>query len=349
MSTILTIGDPHIQLSNMAEIKTFIQKCLAHVQHLRKNRLLYRIVVLGDVLHDHERVHSTALNVAVDFLNALAEIAPTYCLVGNHDYINNSQYLTTNHWMNALKANTRLTIVDKVIQEDWKGKKATLVPYVQPGRFVEALDTCAGWEASNIIFAHQEFKGVKMGSIVSEIGDAWAEELPFVVTGHIHKNQTPQTNIYYPGSAVQVAFGESEKNIVAHVDLDNLTRDGVDEVDLGLQKKKIVYTDVASLKKIAKTIEKGGMYENHKLKVCVDGTKEEFKALKKTAAFKKMQKKGVKLVYKRKRAAITAENMELVNSVQNAKSGMNTFFEFLEKIVHESDSDDLKSAYIAVK
>ena len=54
-------------------------------------------------------------------------------------------------------------------------------------------------------------------------------------------------------------------------------------------------------------------------------------------------------MYKRKRAAITAENMELVNSVQNAKSGMNTFFEFLEKIVHESDSDELKSAYIAVK
>jgi DNA repair exonuclease SbcCD nuclease subunit len=313
MSTVLTIGDPHFQMSNMDEVKQFSKACLAHARATRP----HRIVVLGDVLHDHERVHSTVLNVAVSFLNHLAEIAPTAVLVGNHDLINNSQFLTENHWMNALKSNTNLTVVDKVVHTVWNGKKVIMVPFVPPGRFAEALD-----------------------------GDEWEEEWPFVVTGHIHQNQTPQPNVYYPGSAIQVAFGESEMNVVAELDLNSLERSAVNEVDLGLTRKKILYTDSASLKKIAKTVEPGGKHANHKLKVCVDGTKEEFKALKKTAEFKRLQKKGVKIVYKRKRAAITAENMAVVQAVENQSGkGSSNFSEILCKIVAESSSQELKNAY----
>lgn len=342
MSTVLTIGDPHFQMSNMDEVKQFSKACLAHARATRP----HRIVVLGDVLHDHERVHSTVLNVAVSFLNHLAEIAPTAVLVGNHDLINNSQFLTENHWMNALKSNTNLTVVDKVVHTVWNRKKVIMVPFVPPGRFAEALDTEGEWKDADVIFAHQEFKGVKMGSIVSQDGDEWEEEWPFVVTGHIHQNQTPQPNVYYPGSAIQVAFGESEMNVVAELDLNSLERSAVNEVDLGLTRKKILYTDSASLKKIAKTVEPGGKHANHKLKVCVDGTKEEFKALKKTAEFKRLQKKGVKIVYKRKRAAITAENMAVVQAVENQSGkGSSNFSEILCKIVAESSSQELKNAY----
>ena len=37
-------------------------------------------------------------------------------LVGNHDYINNQQFLTNNHWMNAMKDWNNVTIIDKVIK-----------------------------------------------------------------------------------------------------------------------------------------------------------------------------------------------------------------------------------------
>jgi DNA repair exonuclease SbcCD nuclease subunit len=343
MSTIITIGDPHFQMNNMGEVKKFVQMCIAYVK--RHERTLHAIVVLGDVLHDHERVHSTALNVAVDFLNKLSEIAPTYVLVGNHDLINNSQFLTQNHWMNALKNNKNITVVDEVVEEMWDDKTVVMVPYVPNGRLVEALNTGGDWKEADIIFAHQEIKGVKMGSIISEDGDCWNLDWPFMVTGHIHQNQTPQPNVYYPGSALQVAFGESDRNIIAEVNLHNLSREGVNEVDLGLQKKKILYTDASDLIKVIKKIEPGGTYEHHKLKVCVDGTKEEFKALKKTAAFKKLQQKGVKVVYKRKRAAIKADNMRMVEARRNMLTGRAGFSEILTTLVMGSISEELRVAY----
>ena len=53
-----------------------------------------------------------------------------------------------------------------------------------------------------------------MGAIVSEIGDKWNLKNPNIISGHIHSNQKIQDNIYYTGSAMQNAFGESEKNIM---------------------------------------------------------------------------------------------------------------------------------------
>ena len=50
--SVLTIGDPHFQMSNMDEVKQFVKACLAHARETSP----FRIVVLGDVLHDHERV-----------------------------------------------------------------------------------------------------------------------------------------------------------------------------------------------------------------------------------------------------------------------------------------------------
>ncbi len=35
---------------------------------------------------------------------------------------------------------------------------------------------------------------------------------PLVISGHIHSEQRPQKNIFYPGSVIQHALGESEDN-----------------------------------------------------------------------------------------------------------------------------------------
>ncbi len=50
-----------------------------------------------------------------------------------------------------------------------------MVPYVPPGRFVEALNIIDNewWKNVNCIFAHQEFYGCKMGAIESIEGDKW--------------------------------------------------------------------------------------------------------------------------------------------------------------------------------
>jgi DNA repair exonuclease SbcCD nuclease subunit len=330
-------------MSNLKEVRRFIPLCLEYAE----KRKWKAIVVLGDILHDHERLHTTALNIAGSFLNNLSQIAPTYVLVGNHDLINNSQFLTSNHWMNGLKLNQNITVVDKVESCTIDGKKIILVPYVQPGRFVEALETKyqrEEWKKADIIFAHQEFRGCKMGSMVSEEGDKWEEEWPFVVSGHIHRNQTPQCNVYYPGSALQVAFGESEKNVLAVVDCKNMGRENIEEVDLGLPRKKIIYTDPEGVKELNMS-----KYTNHQLKICVDSSKDDFKALKKSAQYKKLEKKGVKIVYKRKRAAITRENIQTAKSIDQQGTTPFSFSQILNEVVIKKNSTTLHNAYKKIK
>jgi hypothetical protein len=88
--------------------------------------------------------------------------------------------------MNSLKNWNNIQIVDKVIDKDYY----MLCPSVFPGRFIEAIETeTKHCRKKKLIFAHQEFKGCKMGAIVSTVGDEWEEKYPFIISGHFHDNQ----------------------------------------------------------------------------------------------------------------------------------------------------------------
>jgi len=289
--TILFIGDPHIQVSNLPDVEILMERLI----NLATERKPDLIIIAGDLLHTHERLHTLALNKACDMVNDMRLISKTYVLVGNHDYIQNQQFLTQNHWMTGLKEWKNTVIVDEVMSETIRGEKFIFVPYVPPGRFEEALDTFNGdWKDASCIFAHQEFAGCKMGAIVSVEGDKWPLCNPNVISGHIHSKQTPQPNIYYSGSAMQHAFGESEKNIIAC-----LTFDGGeyvnDEVDLHLPRKRIIYMDVEDIDDYTppKT--------EDKVKVTLTGSYEQFKALKRTKKYKSLITSGTKVVFKPKK------------------------------------------------
>lgn len=295
---VMFIGDPHFQVSNICEVDLFLDK----INKLATESKPDMIVIAGDILHTHERLHTLALNKAYELVKYMRHIAPTYILVGNHDMCNNQQFLTDNHWMNGMKEWDNVVIVDEVIIDTMGGKKMVFVPYVPSGRFEEALNTAQGWEDADCIFAHQEFYGCKMGAIVSVDGDKWPLNAPPVVSGHIHSKQTPQANIYYSGSAMQHAFGESEKNIIAILTFhsDNAKYE-LDEVDLSLPRKKIVYVDVDA-------VEKYEVKETQdQIKLTVKGDYEEFKALKKTKKYKDIIDKGVKVVFKPKKLSETVK------------------------------------------
>ena len=295
MSTkIIFIGDPHIQVTNLQEFEIFMKRLII----LATEQSPDLIVIAGDLLHNHERLHTLALNTAYEMVNDMRMIAKTYVLVGNHDMCNNQQFLTQNHWMNGMKEWENTIIVDQVLTETIRGEKFVFAPYVTPGRFEEALNTIGDeWRDASCIFAHQEFAGCKMGAIVSVEGDKWALTNPSVISGHIHSRQFPQENIYYTGSAMQHAFGESEKNIIACLTFS----DGVyknNEVDLELPRKKIVYMDVEDIEKFNVSDE-----NPDKVKVTLSGSYEQFKALKKTKKYKTLLKKDVKIVFKPKKLA----------------------------------------------
>lgn len=291
---IIGVGDPHFRTDNIPEVNLFIDK----IEELAKKEQPDLIVILGDVLHTHERLHTIPLNKAYEFVERMRNIAKTFVLVGNHDLYNNQQFLSPNHWMNGMKEWHNVEIVDTVIHKTVKNIRLVFCPYVPPGRFEQALnsDKENDWKKADCIFAHQEFYGCKMGAIVSVEGDKWPEEFPKVVSGHIHSRQIIGKNIYYCGSSMQHAFGESDKNIIPIL---TWTESGkpynVDEIDLDLPRKKIIYTDVQSMDDYqpAET--------EDKIKISISGVYDEFKAFKKTKKYRELVKKGTKIVFKPKK------------------------------------------------
>ena len=288
MATCICIGDPHFQISNIPEVEKFVDRCLS----LTEERNPDFCVILGDILHTHERLHTTALNNAYDFIRRMSLITKTFVLVGNHDMINNSVFLEDKHWMNGMKSWDNVIIVDDVHIENINGHTFTFCPYVPPGRLTEALDTKhrENWINSSCIFAHQEFKGCKMGCIISEIGDEWNISLPNVISGHIHSNQEID-NVYYPGSAMQHAFGESEFNVIPYIEFQEHSYIK-EEMNLNLPRKKIVYLDIQDFEEYNYT------ESENKIKLTLSGDNESFKAIKKTKKYKDLLGKGVKIVCK---------------------------------------------------
>ena len=320
---VLAIGDPHFMITNIKNVEIFMEKLFILIEN-QKPEL---IVMLGDLLHEHERLHITPLNKAYDFIKKLSHFALTYCLVGNHDLLNNRQYLSENHWMNAMKEWDNVKIVDKVCSY----QNFLFVPYVPPGRFVEALETYKNinWKDVDCIFAHQEFYGCKMGAILSEEGDKWESKWPLIVSGHIHSRQWINKNVYYPGASMQHAFGESEKNIIPVILFEDKNYDIV-EHDLELPRKKIIYTDLEAIDdlKIPES--------DDQIKVTIKGNYEEFKTFRKTKKYKDLSKKGVKILYKHKKI-IETEKIDVQNK--------SDFYEILNELVNRTKDEFLISDY----
>jgi DNA repair exonuclease SbcCD nuclease subunit len=288
MTKLLVIGDVHIKLDNFNEIQTLIQKLISTIQSHTPDY----VILLGDVLHTHERVHTHCLNQAAELFKTCSELCPTYVLVGNHDYISNSQFLTDHHWMNPFKRWSNLTIVDKVTVIEHDSNRFTLAPYVPDGRFVEALQTDPDWMNSGMIFGHQSLDGVKMGMVLVSGVEDWKEEYPFLCSGHIHDKQRIKPNLYYTGTPMPHAFGERNDKTVSIFTVDNNKIQSHEELNLRICEKRIEYL----------SIDEATHYEikecpNQHIRLTIKATPEESRAFKRTVKYKTWIEKGIKVVF----------------------------------------------------
>jgi len=325
---IVAIGDTHFRVDNMNIVDKLIEEVITKLSDVNPDL----IVLLGDILHDHERLHTLALNRALDFINKLRTIAKVYVLVGNHDMINHDQFLSDQHWMNALKQWDNVSIVDKVEHLECPEINANFMfcPYVAPGRFQEALNTHSfDWKDSDIIFAHQEFKGCKMGAIISEDGDEWDIDDPFVISGHIHSKQSPQDNIMYPGSSMQVAYGEANENIILIIDYNDGEIELTEQV-LNIPRKRIVYIGTDTFDRYEPPV------TEDEIKITIKGKYSDFKAIKKTSKYKKLVKMGFKISYKHEKLDITTDKR---------KVEVKDFTNVLASLVKSSNDEFLNKAY----
>lgn len=336
-TTILIIGDPHFQVGNVPAIELFISK----ITDLAKKLTPTFIVCLGDLLHDHEKLHTTPLNYMYEFVHAMRVIAPFYILVGNHDYINNQQYLTENHWMNAMKEWKNVTVVDSVVHTLTANQEHIIfMPYVPNGRFKEALiSSDTNWTDASLIFAHQEFYGCdKGGGGLSVEGDNWDDEYPFVVSGHEHINQVVGRNIYYPGNSMQQNFGEAVKKIVASLTLPfsgNVSPSGkpdnIVEHDLKLPRKENIKVDIEDLDELKLP----DISDGSQVKVTVTGSSDSFKTIKKTTGYKNLISQGVKVAFKPKKDS---------NKIK-VKAESSDFNQILHQLINNERDGYLNQAY----
>jgi UDP-2,3-diacylglucosamine pyrophosphatase LpxH len=222
---LLCVGDIHLKLvgkgDHTNDSTLFGQRVIQlrdQVTNYSRKLKADMIVVMGDVLHTHERLHVDEMNCAIELLDYWALSCPTIVLVGNHDMRTNHEYCSSTHWMTTLKGHANLTVVDKPM---WFGNIVAM-PYVYPGRMLEALDQYTpGWHKAHAILAHQEIYGAKMGAITSCIGDKYSEEFPLLISGHIHQKQWPQSNVYYTGSSLVHCYGDDSTPTIAMVCLAN--------------------------------------------------------------------------------------------------------------------------------
>ena len=272
MLTCLVIGDPHFKVSNILDTDRMTEAILK-VAHERQPTF---IVVLGDTLDRHESIHVSPLKRATMFLHELSLISPTYLLIGNHDLKNNQQFLSNEHPFTAFKYwGPRLTVVDTTTIVSINDNVFTFVPYVPPGRFEEALNTIENWQHSTAIFGHQEFKGVKMGPIVSVEGDDWPLSYPYVITGHIHNYDEPQANIVSVGAPIQHAFGDTHDKTISYFTFTNNEQGSFrshERIDLRLPKKLIIRLSAHDVPTYVPPT-------NTQLKICISGTAGELKAI----------------------------------------------------------------------
>ena len=224
---ILAIGDPHFKPKNLA----FMTWAVDDICHYAEQNQPDLCVILGDTLDTHERLNMRCHVLAVDFFKRMAKICPTVVLIGNHDRETNNDFCSDYHPFTGLDqgAVANLTIVAK----PWWDHHRNLmfVPYVPNGRFLDALalggyDLASGsLPAKNprIIFAHQEFRGCQFNTGVSQAGDPWNENLPPVVSGHIHKYHLI-SGVMYVGTFLSTSYGEDNNKAITLLDLPDLGR-----------------------------------------------------------------------------------------------------------------------------
>lgn len=325
----LFVGDLHIKSENRDEVELLLRELIRILADCT-----YDAVVLGgDVMHYHERLFTQPLNQALHFIQTLASITKVYILVGNHDYINNSQFLTRNHWMNALKSWNNVVIVDHPVDD----VDVMFLPYVPPGRLIEAMDTVnKRWNYKEVIFCHQEFRGCKMGAIQSTDGDEWDDEFPLVISGHIHDHQMVGKKIIYPGTPLQHAFCDSptRRLCVVHIHPGDSRYEWI---DLNVPRKHIVACSISTVSQAIDTIEHK-MDGQDKVRLKLEASAEEFAMFKKTAEYKQLTQRGVKIQVKpsKKVEHSNTNTTEITEDVH--------FLQVLEKMV-TADEPIVKQLY----
>jgi DNA repair exonuclease SbcCD nuclease subunit len=244
MENILIVGDPHFMKHNSYETDQLKNE----IEKLYNQHQIEYTVILGDVLDGFGEIKMLPYNRAIEFLEICQERSKhLFIIVGNHDRINQVDFLTTKSSLRALKKWPNTTVVDIPLSYTFKcGKRALFVPYVYPGRFLEALKEYSfNIEDFDIVFSHQEYGGIKLDNgPISESKDVYLSTYPLCFNGHIH-TYSKNNNLINVGTPYNKDFGDTiESKSVMMLELDKLN---YERIFLNIRKKKTVIIEFNNL------------------------------------------------------------------------------------------------------
>ena len=234
--SILLIGDVHFKNDNVFQCKQLFDQ----VRYLLDTRNIKHVILLGDIMHYHEKIYTAVMNLVLEFIKMIP--VPITILVGNHDMINNQVFCDpTGNWLGIFDGWANVNVIHVPQYVYIEGLKIAAVPYVYPGRFKEALDLFnIDLNQADFCMAHQEFKGCQMkASLESNTGDDYIWKTP-CYSGHIHGHHIIK-NIVYTGSAFEHTFG-APKCWLFLIDI-NTKR--VEKIESSVESKQIFYVQLS--------------------------------------------------------------------------------------------------------
>lgn len=300
--TFHAIGDVHISDRHLNLSHEAMENCIKLVQ---KRPDVDVVVIMGDILDRHDNVKLTHLNMAISFIKRMSELRPTVVLIGNHDRVNNKDFMSDVHpFMGLSDIPGKLYFASRPKVLRFAAKYHVLfMPYVPPGRFEEAINLfiddmhkvgkikeISGVKDFSLIFAHQEFEGAPCGPISSIKGDKWPADYPMVISGHIHTRMLLKDNIYYTGSLYPITTSEGNDKGVITGSYDPLTRmlDCKKPVRVITSQKVVLHVNAKDEDSIREML----TLDREHTKYVVTGTPEELASIK-----AKAKEKNLNIVY----------------------------------------------------
>ena len=176
---VLTLGDPHVQISNLAESEKLMQFLL----DLARLYSVQRIEILGDFFHNHSNVRVEILEFWDKWFGILNEEFETIAIRGNHDMISHDSKSHALSVFNS-KYNDRLMVVSAPILLRTHG----YIPYIHDiEQFIKAENELVE-AGAKVIVCHQTIEGSKYESGIYAPDGVPLNRLkaPTIISGHVH-------------------------------------------------------------------------------------------------------------------------------------------------------------------
>ena len=205
------IADTHIK--NLKYHEDY-RDCFEQMYEILREQEVDCIVHCGDIAHTKTQISPEFVDMASDFFSNLAEIAPTFVILGNHDGnlknsnrqdaitpiikaldLDNLKLLKNSGETHLSDGNTVLNVLSVFDRDNWT--QPTDQDKINIALYHGAISNCqtdAGW--------------------IMEFGEdelSIFEKFDFAMLGDIHKRQflDEEERIYYAGSTIQQNHGEN--------------------------------------------------------------------------------------------------------------------------------------------